>query len=119
MHRTRTTALAAACCLAAGVSACGGGGSDEDQVRDVAKLIAKSDKEACGEFTDAFLKKSFGGKKSTCEKSAEENKASGEVGAVTIDGDNATAVVKGDGEQTKIKFVNQDGDWKADDFEQR
>jgi hypothetical protein len=119
MYRMRAITLAATCCLAAGAPACGGGASDEDQVRDAAKLIATSEKEACDNFTDAFLKKSFEGKKSTCEKSAQENTASGKVGSVTVDGETGSAVIKAHGSETEIKFVKRDGGWKADDFRQK
>jgi hypothetical protein len=116
----RRAALAATLLLAAtAVPACGGGGrSDEDQVRDIAKLIASSDRKVCDHITGALMKKSFEGSRATCVKSADENRSSGKIGAIKVDGERATAAISDRGDTTTFRFVKRDGEWKADDFAQ-
>jgi len=117
--------------LAFGLVACGGGGeSDEDKIAGAIEDAATStDPAVCGETqTLAFMEQTTGesgkGAEKECEKEAEEGANqpdSVSVSKVEVDGENATADAEFKGGQfdeqiLELALVEEDGDWKLDEF---
>ncbi|MFL5899358.1 MAG: hypothetical protein ACJ76D_13045 [Solirubrobacterales bacterium] len=117
--------------LALGLAACGGGGeSDEDKIVNTIETAATgTDPTVCDETqTLAFMEQTTGsgGKEAEkqCEKEAEageDNPDSVDVSNVRVGGEKATAdaAFKGgtfDEQTLELALVEEDGEWKLDEF---
>ena len=102
--------------LPVGLSACGK--SDEDKVRDVLNDVNHSDPAVCSHVSDRILKGQFGGNKKRCEAEAKRTttKSLFDTESVKVNGDTATATVKGKrgGGKSRVLFKKEGGDWKVD-----
>jgi ABC-type glycerol-3-phosphate transport system substrate-binding protein len=129
LHLSLLPALLLALALA--LAACGGGGeSDEDKVAGTIETAATSnDPAVCKETqTLAFMEQTTGesGREAEkeCEKEAEEGTGqpdSVNVSKVEVDGEKATANAefKGgqfDGQILEVALVEEEGEWKLDEF---
>lgn len=111
-----TSSVATSLVSAVIVAACGGGGkSDNDKITDIIKEGGKNPSTIC-DHLDAKILKTLGGKDG-CVKAAKADDSNKDpavkINEIKIDGDKATAKVKGaQGDQT-INFIKEDGDWKV------
>ena len=117
--------------LTLGLAACGGGGeSDEDKIASTIETAATStDPAVCTETqTLNFMEQTASGTgkeaEKNCEKEAEEETNQPDsvtVSQVKVNGENATADAefKGgtfDGQTLELGLVDEDGEWKLDEF---
>lgn len=107
--------LAALLIVSATLGACGGGGtgSAEDDVRGIIEEGARNPSSLCGHLTSEALK-ALGGEAKCRElaRSSDNTDRDIEVGTIAVEGDRATANVKGkDGDQT-LTFRKEDGEWR-------
>jgi ABC-type glycerol-3-phosphate transport system substrate-binding protein len=117
--------------LTLGLAACGGGGeSDEDKIASTIETAATStDPAVCTETqTLKFMEQTASGTgkeaEKNCEKEAEEETNQPDsvtVSQVKVNGENATADAefKGgtfDGQTLELGLVDEDGEWKLDEF---
>ncbi len=95
------------------LGACGGK-SDEDKITSLMEDVGTDPATLCDHATKGLLKQ-VGGTKESCQKAAKGAKKDRDVkvSSVKIDGDKATAKLKGvEGAQT-ADFVKEGGDWKV------
>ncbi len=96
------------------LSACGGGKSDKDKITDIIKQGGKDPSTIC-KHLEAKTLKALGGEDG-CKKAAQDPSAKDQnvkVNSVTVNGDKATAKVKGNQGDQSINFVKEGGDWKV------
>jgi hypothetical protein len=116
--------------VSVGVAACGSGESDEDKITAAIETSATSeDPASCEETaTQAFMEQNNGGEGQeslkNCEEDAEEgvdNAESVDVSEIEVEGSEASAdvAVTGgilDSQTVAVNLVEEDGDWKLDEF---
>jgi ketosteroid isomerase-like protein len=129
MRRRTATALVA---LALGIAGCGGdddGGSDEDKIKstidDYASAVRDSDQpKACELLTDDAKAKIEERTGKQCQSfvtnlgtfGADEQLTGVEASEVEVDGNKATATVKGAGEiEIEVDLIKDGADWKITD----
>jgi len=97
-----------------GLAACGGGNSDEDDIKGIISDINDKPSALCDHATKDVLKQ-VGGTVETCRKAAQGQTSDRKVkvNEVKVDGDKATADIKGASGNQTIVFVKEDGDWKV------
>lgn len=112
----RKASLALTIVLAVGVTACGSK-SESQKVKDVLNEVGTStDKTLCArDFTPAGLKAFETASGQTCLSGVASNKSSSKpnVTDVTVNGENATATLKGSsGNTANVTLVKRNGSWK-------
>jgi len=95
------------------LGACGGGDSDKDKISSLVEDIGKDPAKLCDHATKDLLKQ-VGGTKESCLKAAKGAKKDRDVkvDSVKVDGDKATAKLKGVSGAQTASFVKEGGDWK-------
>ena len=116
MTPTRRTLLLLLTTPMLALSACGG--SDEDDIKDIINEVSKDSSTICQNASKNLLKQ-LGGEKD-CEELARAypdettTEIKGDID-VTVDGDTATAkFTDNENKPQTVKFVKEDGEWKAD-----
>lgn len=116
VRRRRAVALAGLLVLAGlplGALLSGGGGSEADRVAALLSRGAASPQTLCDHLSSGMLRAAGG--RDACRTASPERGRGGEVGAVRVEGDRATAVVYGPDGEDAYALVRQDGEWKVDD----
>jgi ABC-type glycerol-3-phosphate transport system substrate-binding protein len=95
----------------------GAAASDEDQIRAAVETFAQNEGNPCDVLTDRFVEELFESREK-CQEEAEESKGEDatdvEFEDIAIDGDEATAKIKADGEDGTVSLMQEDGDWRID-----
>ena len=98
----------------------GAGGSDEEQIRAVVEQFAANEDNPCDLLTDRFAEAAFQSRENCeteSEESADEDPTEIEFDEIEVDGDQATAAVKADGEAGSITLQKEGDAWLIDRLE--
>ena len=113
------TALALALASCGGDDDNGGGSNDEEQIRAAIEAFAANE-DPCDLMTDRFVEQTFESRE-TCQEESEESEGEDpteiEFEDIAIDGDEATANVKADGEDGTVSLLKEDDEWRIDNLE--
>ena len=100
------------------LGACGSDDNAEDDIRGIIEDVSQQPSTLCENATEDLLKQ-VGGSEESCKKAASGQRSDRkvDVNSVEVDGDEATAKIKGtDGDRT-IMFEKEGGDWKVADVQ--
>lgn len=94
--------------------------SDEDQIRDAVETFANNEGNPCDVLTDRFVEETFDSREN-CQQESEKSKGADptdiEFEDISIDGDEATATIKADGEPGSVSLLKEDDEWHIDKLE--
>ena len=99
--------------------------SDEDEIREVLETVSTSpgDPDTCDLFSQSFKEENSGETGTAADDACRENVDADDepfdikIKEIDVTGDNADVRASVDGDLGIVKMVNEDGDWKIDDFE--
>jgi len=98
----------------------GGGGSDEDEITAAIETFAANEGNPCDVMTDRFVEEAFETREQ-CQEESEESKGEDpteiEFEDIEIDGDQATASIKADGEDGSVILQKEGDGWLIDRLE--
>jgi|RhiMethySRZTD1v2_1073278.scaffolds.fasta_scaffold651871_2 ABC-type glycerol-3-phosphate transport system substrate-binding protein len=98
----------------------GAAASDEDQIKAAIDAFAANEGNPCDLLTDRFVEETFESRES-CQKESEESKGEDafdiEYEDIAVDGDEATAKIKADGNAGTITLLQEGDEWLIDKLE--